>query len=216
MKKEYLIPASIIILVAIFSIGAFLYDKQKVDTITAEAKKNESYLIRDHSPKMGSKNAKVTIVEFFDPACETCKAFHPLVKQLMDENPGKVNLVMRYVPLHQGSDYVVALLEAARLQNKFWETLEATFKSQSVWASHHKPQPKKLWLLLAGVNLDFNKAKADMNTQAVLQNINQDISDAKQLGVTKTPGYFVNGKPLINFGYKQLQLLVENEIKSQY
>lgn len=216
MKKEYLIPATIIFLVVIFAIAAFLYDKQKTDEINAQTKQNESYLVRDHSPAIGNKNAKVTIVEFFDPACETCKAFHPFVKQLMAENPGKIKLVMRYAPLHDGSDYVVALLEAARLQNKFWETLEMTFNKQPLWASHHNPQPKKLWLLLAGVKLNFKKAEQDMQSQQVLKNVQQDISDGQQLRVSKTPSYFVNGKPLINFGYKQLQALVEAEIESNY
>jgi len=100
MKKEYLIPASVILLVVIFAIAAFIYDQQKADKINAQTKQNEAYLVRDYSPTVGNKNAKVTIVEFFDPACETCKAFHPFVKQLMDSNPGKIKLVMRYAPLH--------------------------------------------------------------------------------------------------------------------
>lgn len=216
MKKEYLVPAAVVLLLAVFAVAAYVYDQQKANELNAEAKQKASYLVRTHSPTKGNKDAKVTLVEFFDPACETCKRFHPLVEQLMDENPGKIKLVMRYLPLHQGSDYVVALLEAARLQNKFWQTLEATFKTQPVWAAHHNPQPQKLWLLLAGVDLNFKKAEQDMQRADVLQNVRQDINDARQLGVTKTPGYFVNGKPLISFGYRQLKELVEDEIASSY
>lgn len=216
MKKEYLVPAAVVLLVAVFAVAAYVYDRQKANKLNAEAKQKESYLVREHSPTKGNKNAKVTLVEFFDPACETCKKFHPLVDQIMEEHPGKIKLVMRYLPLHQGSDYVAALLEAARLQHKFWQTLEATFKTQPMWAAHHNPQPKKLWLLLAGVDLDFKKAEQDMQRADVLQNVQQDISDARQLGVSKTPGYFVNGKPLIRFGYRQLKELVESEIEASY
>ena len=46
--------------------------------------------------------------------------------------------------------------------------------------------------------------------------VQQDISDGRQLQVTKTPGFFVNGKPLIEFGSKQLQQLVDSEIRSNY
>ena len=46
--------------------------------------------------------------------------------------------------------------------------------------------------------------------------IQQDLADAKTLNVRKTPGFFVNGKPLPSFGYKQLQELVESEINAYY
>src|SRR3546814_19849744 len=40
-------------------------------------------LIRPHSPTIGPKNAPVTIVEFFDPSCEACRAFYPTVKGIV-------------------------------------------------------------------------------------------------------------------------------------
>ena len=123
---------------------------------------------------------------------------------------------MRYTPFHKGSDYVIKLLEAARLQNKFWETLEATYESQQAWASHHNPQPERLWMLLGGVGLDMKKAREDMQNPAIAKRIQQDMADAQQLQVTKTPGFFVNGKPLVRFGYEQLQQLVDAEIRNNY
>ena len=46
-----------------------------------------------------------------------------------------------------------------------------------------------------------------MEDPAITRIIEQDIADAKRLNVTKTPGYFVNGKPLVTFGYRQRQLV---------
>ncbi len=46
--------------------------------------------------------------------------------------------------------------------------------------------------------------------------IAQDLADAKALNVRKTPGFFVNGKPLVSFGREQLYQLVQSEIKAQY
>ena len=46
--------------------------------------------------------------------------------------------------------------------------------------------------------------------------INQDLADAKTLNVRKTPGFFVNGKPLSSFGYQQLKELVDSEISKYY
>jgi len=142
--------------------------------------------------------------------------FYPLVEQLMEANPGKVNLVLRYTPFHEGSDYVVRILEAARLQGKFWESLETVFASQPAWAAHGQPQPEKLWTYLGPAGLDIEQARKDMHNQEITDRIRQDMSDARQLKVTKTPGFFVNGKPLVQFGYEQLQALVETEVRTQY
>jgi len=42
------------------------------------------------------------------------------------------------------------------------------------------------------------------------------MADVKALNVQKTPGYFVNGKPLQTFGYKQLYNLIQTELNIQY
>jgi len=214
--NKILVPIVAALLIIGFILSAWFYNNQKNTETSEFVDKNKSILVRDHSPTIGNKNAKVTIVEFFDPACETCKAFHPFVKHLMKKHQDKIKLVMRYTPLHSGSDQVVKILEAANLQNKFWEILEATYASQAKWTSHHEVIPDKVWMYLGKTSLDFKQARQDMNSNLVIKHINQDIADANQLKVNKTPGYFVNGKPLLEFGYQKLQDLIENEIRIQY
>mgnify|MGYP001815562428 FL=1 len=216
MKRQHMVWASGLLLVVAFIGATLFYNTQKATQTSDIANENSSVLIRDYSPVKGNPGEKVTIVEFFDPACETCRVFYPFVEQLMEANPGKIKLVLRYTPFHEGSDYVVKILEAAREQGKFWETLEVMFASQPAWASHHQPQPEKLWPYLAQMGLDIEQARQDMNSSEISARIRQDIADARQLQVTKTPGYFVNGKPLVQFGYEQLQNLVETEVRKQY
>ena len=151
-----------------------------------------------------------------DPACETCAAFTPFVKQMMNANPGKIKLVLRYAPFHDGADYFVKILEAAKKQGKYWETLDVMYKSQPYWASHHNPQPQKIWNFLPAAGLDIEQIRKDMNDPAIVKLIEQDMADAKTLNVRKTPGFFANGKPLQTFGYKQLQELVQSEITANY
>src|SRR3990172_6743970 len=91
---------------------------------------NRTILERRHSATLGPTDAPVTIVEFIDPACETCADFFPFFKNLMAANPGKVRLVMRWAPFHAGSQGVVAMLEAAREQDKLWPALEVLLQSQ--------------------------------------------------------------------------------------
>jgi len=216
MKKQHLVWVAGLLLVVGFIAATLVYDAGKSDRLSGIAMNNASALVRDYSPVKGDPDAKVTIVEFFDPACETCKVFHPLVERLMEANPGKIKLVLRYTPFHEGSDEVVKVLEAAREQNLLWEVLEVTFASQQDWVTHHQAQPEKLWGYLEDTGLDLIKARQDMHSTEISDRIKQDMSDARQLQVTKTPGYFVNGKPLEPFGYKQLQQLVESELNRQY
>ena len=134
----------------------------------------------------------------------------------MAVNPGKIKLVVRYAPYHDGADYFVKILEAARKQGKYWETLEVMYKTQRFWASHHNPQPRLIWKYLPYAGLDLEKIRNDMNDPAIAELIKQDLADAKALNVRKTPGFFVNGKPLARFGRRQLQELVESEINENY
>ncbi len=212
-QTQFSMGALLLIVIAIVFV---IVSEQQGNESGETANKNNALLIRDYSPSIGNRNAKVTIVEFFDPACETCKKFHPFVKRLMSKNPGRIRLVLRYTPLHKGSDYVAKFLEATRLQNKFWDTLEATYEAQPLWASHHNPQPEKLWSLLDYIGLDLNRVRRDMQSSTIAKRIQQDIDDARKLQVTKTPGFFVNGKPLVQFGSKQLKQLVESEIRKNY
>lgn len=216
MKKQYLVWVSGIVLVIFFIAATLFYDTRKATQRSEVVNENTSVLVRDYSPVKGNPDAKVTIVEFFDPACETCSVFYPFVERLMEANPGKIKLVLRYTPFHDGSDRVVKILEAAREQGKYWEALETAFATQQAWTSHHQAQPEKLWPYLAQIGLDLEKVKNDMNSSEIAGRIRQDLADAQQLQVTKTPGYFVNGKPLVQFGYQQLQSLVEAEVDIQY
>ena len=216
MKKQYLLPVTAIFLVLLFLFGAYLYQGQQRQKIGFLARKQAEIFVRPYSPTLGSAEAKVYLVEFMDPACGTCAAFYPFAKKLMADNPGRIKLVIRYAPFHDGADYFVKILEAARRQDKYWETLEVMYKSQSHWASHHQPKPELIWRFLPMAGLDLERLRADMNDPDIQRIIEQDIADADTLEVTKTPGFFVNGKPLVSFGYQQLQQLVESEIAAQY
>jgi protein-disulfide isomerase len=131
MKQKTTFIVSAFVLLLIFVAGALFYSSQQERAAAALAEANRAALIRMHSPTLGKADAPVVIVEFLDPACETCRAFYPLVKQLIAANPDKIRLVLRYAPFHNGSDKVVAVLEAARKQGKFWPALEALLANQA-------------------------------------------------------------------------------------
>lgn len=212
MKQKYLFAATLIFLVLTFIAGMFAYNDKKEQEANKIAEANRAALLRMHSPTLGKADAPVVIVEFLDPACETCRAFYPMVKQMMAANPDKIRLVLRYAPFHKGSDKVVAVLEAARKQGKFWQALEALLATQADWSPHHTPQVELVWKHLEGLGLNMEQMAFDMSSPEIERVIAQDLEDARTLNVTKTPEFFVNGKPLPSFGFRQLSELVEQAL----
>jgi len=216
MKRNILVLVVATVMVGAFVIAMLALESRDRSKAQSTANLNSSRLVREYSPMAGNKDARVTIVEFFDPACGTCRAFHPIVKGILRDNPGKVNLVVRYLPLHPGSADVVKILEAARLQGKFWEALEAAYATQGKWAINHQANPDLFWRSISSVGLDPEQVSKDFQSVAVSQNVRQDTEDGRALGVDKTPGFFVNGRPLVEFGQMQLLQLVNEALEREY
>lgn len=214
MKQKTLFVATAIGLFVVFVFGTLAYMSEKRVQSTQSADRNRAHLVRMHSLTLGNAGAPVVIVEFFDPACRTCREFYPLVKQMMAANPDKIRLVLRYAPFHDGSDQVVAMLAAARKQGKFWPALEALLAAQDRWVLEHRAQPALAWKHLDGLGLNLDQLRTDMAAPEIVNMIALDLEDARALNVTKTPEFFVNGKPLPSFGYDQLKGLVDKALAS--
>lgn len=218
MKKSIIVIASALVVALAFGGGAYYYKTQQAQEISKLAGAEESVFIRAASPSQGAESAKVQLVEFFDPACESCRMMYPYVKSLMRANDGKLRLTLRYATFHDGSDYVVKVLEAARMQGQeiYWKSLEAILANQPTWAEHGRPNPLLVWDHLGGTGLDIQKAKQDMNDGRIAELLKQDAKDLATLKVNKTPSFFINGKPLKEFGPNGLRAQVESEIGDLY
>lgn len=213
MNRRTLVVSTAIAAIAVFAGGAALYGSKPAEAPPAPAAAADT-LVRMHSPVMGPVAAPVTIVEFFDPSCEACRAFYPIVKQIMAQTGDDVRLVFRYTPLHQGSDEAVRILEAARRQNRFQPVLEALLADQPEWAIHGAPDIEKAWQIAAGAGLDLAKARQDAVSSAVDNVLAQDIADVKANDVRQTPTFFVNGKALTEFSPQGLFDLVQSELNA--
>tara|TARA_Y100000590_G_scaffold323369_1_gene366581 strand:+ start:293889 stop:294539 length:651 start_codon:yes stop_codon:yes gene_type:complete len=212
-KQKITVIATSVLIIIGFILAVFFYQRAQQTKYGFLAEENAETFVRPHSPTMGPEDAKVYLVEFLDPECEACRAFYPAVKKIMEDHKGQIRLVVRYVPFHGNSKYVIGILEASRKQNLFWETLEMVFKSQPAWGSHHNPQPQKLWGFLNAVQgLDVARLKRDMSSEEIPKVIDQDMRDSQTLGVRATPTFFVNGKKLQQFGYEPLLALIRSEL----
>ncbi len=214
-QKILFISGAGLVLLA-FVIATVLFQNHKTTLRSTSVNQNQSVLEREGAPVKGPADARVTIVEFLDPACGTCRDFYPLVRQFINQYPGKVRVMVRYAPLHPGSDQVVKMLEAAHHQGKFWQALELLFNSQDHWVINHVSQPMRARTILNSLDLDQEKMMTDMHRPEIAQAIHQDVEDGQALKVRATPEFFVNGRPMPSFGYEQLSQLVKEAVSEEY
>ena len=147
-RRTLLIGASALGLI-VFGGGAFLVNRQRQAEAEAAAvatpATDQALLVREYSPSFGPVDAKVTLVEFFDPSCEACRAYHPVVQEIRRQFPDQVRVVLRYTVFHEGSDEAVRILEAARRQDLFEPVLDALLEEQPGWAIHGAPALDVAW-----------------------------------------------------------------------
>jgi protein-disulfide isomerase len=223
MKKDLVRLAGIAaVLVAVLLVAAAFYARSqkqeqeaKVAQQVAASPKgagDDSAFVRPHSPTQGPKDAKVTIVEFLDPECESCRAMYPMVKHLLSEYGNRVRLVVRYMPLHPNSLKAIAALQAATEQGRYWEMLETLFVNQPRWGDHHAPRPELIPQLAEQVGLDMAAYQRSVATEVHRNIADTDRKDGESLGVRGTPTFFVNTRRLETLGYETLKALIDEEL----
>ncbi len=214
MSRRAIVLAIASIAAIVFSIAGILYTRSASVQSRAPMAAESNSLVRPHSPVFGRADAPVTIVEFFDPACETCRAFYPIVKKILADYPNEVRLVLRYAPFHKDSDEAVRILESARQQGTYVPVMEALLAAQAEWADDRQPEIARAWTAAASAGLNVDAARKGMLAPEISAVLNQDLADIRALGVRRTPTFFVNGKPLPSFGARQLQDLVRSEVEA--
>ena len=162
----------------------------------------------------------MTIVEFYDPECEACAAFHATTKKVLRDYDGKVRLVARYMPLHPNSLLAATFIELAGEQGKYWEAQEFVFRKQPEWGTKHgapinrQPNAPALFEKYATeFGLDVEKFKAAVKENRFAAKVARDKRDGQSLGVKRTPTIFVNGRQLARLSGPALTFLVEQELK---
>ena len=76
-RKSLVFGAALWVLVIAFVVGALFYNREKTQQSAQALERSRANLVQFYSPTVGKPDAKVHIVEFLDPACETCAQFYP-------------------------------------------------------------------------------------------------------------------------------------------
>ena len=141
------------------------------------------------APIKGPKDAKITVIEFSDFQCPFCQRGAQTMDELLKAYPNDVKVAFKNLPLPfhpQAKPAAIAAL-AANEQGKFWEMYDELFKNQQNLSEEFFNQTA------TKLGLDMAKFAADLKSEKLTKQIDDDMQIANTLGVRGTPGFFVNG-----------------------
>jgi len=139
----------------------------------------------------GAPHARVTVVEYGDFECPTCKQAVTAVKLLLERFPEQVRFVFRHFPqeaLHPHALQAAEAAECAGGQGKFWPMHDLLFGNQNHLA------PKQLHSYAERLGLDMARFTAEMDDEVYRQRIREQIASGRASRVRATPGFFVEGR----------------------
>jgi protein-disulfide isomerase len=163
----------------------------------------------DDDPSIGSATAPVTIIEFSDFQCPYCRESVSVLKEVLREYGNKVRLVYRDYPAPQSCPCRTSGggAECAAAQNKFWEYHDPLFEQQ---------YPGSGWdfeLLARQASLDVTVFSRCLNAHDFAAEVNGDLQDALKLGVSSTPTFFINGRPLVGGrSFEEFKFLIDKAL----
>ena len=162
------------------------------------------------APVKGPANATVTIVEFSDFQCPFCSRVNPTLVRIHETYPDDVRVAFKHMPLsfHKQAPEAHAAAQAAANQGKFWEMHDKIFANQrDLNTAAYERYAVQL-------ELDVDQFKKDSASPEVKARIKADQSQAAKLGVTGTPGFFVNGRFLSGAQpFDSFKKLIDQELK---
>lgn len=151
-------------------------------------------LVRNDSWQTGAAGVPVTLVEFLDPECESCRAMYPVVEQIREEYGDRLNFVVRYFPLHFNSVLAASAMEAAGRQDRYWDMYALLFERQPEWGEQQTSQRDVFVAYATELGLDVEAFTAALDDPAVQAKVERDQRDGVAFGVEGTPTFFINGR----------------------
>ena len=161
------------------------------------------------SPARGLDSAKVSIVEFSDFQCPFCGRVNPTLERIQKEYGDSVRIVFKHLPLsiHSKAPAAHAAAEAAHRQGKFWEMHDRIFANQRAL------EADVLEGYAQAIGLDMDQYRKDIASPDVKKRIEADTSEARKLGVTGTPGFFLNGRFLSGAQpFERFKAMIDEEL----
>lgn len=182
--------------------------KAKVTTYLQPPRMEVSWI---GAPVRGVREAPVTIVEFSDYQCPFCKRSQSVTKQVLQQFSGKVKLAFRDFPIRGLHPQAQKAAEAARCagdQGKFWEYHDLLF------AKAPELEVSSLKQYATALGLDMTQFNECLQRDKYAASVEKDVQEGMQLGVSSTPTFFVNGRPVMGAQpFSAFEKIIDEELQ---
>jgi len=174
---------------------------------------DDKELISESNPVLGFKESRVTIVEFLDYNCPSCKAFSPVLKNLLEGNQNKLRVVLKHYPLvsipgHESSYLAAQAVQTANRFGKAEDMHYALLEANDI--------NRELIVSLAE-KFEINRQEFEvlLDSSEIKNEVESDLEATKRFQIRGTPTIFLNGKQ-IDLQKQDLNTLILAEINKMY
>jgi protein-disulfide isomerase len=151
------------------------------------------------SPTLGPADATITLIEFADFECPSCRQLDLILRSLLPRHP-EVRLVFKHYPLTEIHPWAMTAAIASQCameqgQATFWKMHDAIFDAQDVIS------PSNVWDkmqdLAHQLGLNTDSYQACIINPETASEVNATIEEGHTLKVTATPTTFVNDRRVL-------------------
>jgi protein-disulfide isomerase len=167
------------------------------------------------SPVKGDPEAKVTIVEFSDFQCPFCARAIPVLKQVESRYGKDVRVAFKHnpLPMHPDAPYAARAAIAAGKQGKFWQMHDLLFDANAAGTSNGL-KPEAIDEMARRLGLDLDRFHRDAESQEAKDQVEADQAQARALGATGTPYFYVNGQRIAGAQqFESFKLVIDAAMK---
>jgi protein-disulfide isomerase len=147
----------------------------------------------DADPFRGPEDAPITIIEFGDFKCGYCARFHnETLTPLLNDYEGQIRIVFRDYPILGATSLSAAFAaECANEQDVFWPYHDLLYANQQILN-------RDAYIAFAEeLELDIEAFTTCLDSEQYRDEVFGDYSAGQALGVTGTPTFYVNGRPIV-------------------
>jgi len=151
---------------------------------------------------LGSEHAPVTLIEYGDFECPSCKVAVQTPKLLLERFPSRIRFIFRHFPVQDAHPHALLaaeVSETAAAQGKFWQMHDLLFQNQA----HLKE--RDLYRYAGELGLDMARYTAEMDDHIYLQRVREHADGGRRSHIRATPTFFLDGVVQdISYGMKAL------------
>ncbi len=147
---------------------------------------------------LGKKNAPITILKFASMTCPYCRVFHlqtfpHLKKKYIDT--GKVRYILREFPIGFASGRATLIMRCLGQNNtkRYFALYDKLITQQNRWVSQ-KVRNDAIFRVASQVGITRKQFDSCLTNQAMIDGVKWSKQRGRDLGVTGTPTFFINGQ----------------------